>query len=158
MDLSQTKRWRVPAFVQKVGVLRRFFFLVERTVPFLVISFSSRGLLHPDGRLLIWGKFRRLVLSSVPPLARLLQKHHGLTGGCQSCGASCQLLFQCPHWDNRSHLCSVYEDRPNICRLFPITPADIRDRSLVNQEVGCGFAFAPHKKPLAALKPQEVRV
>lgn len=84
-----------------------------------------------------------MFLSFFPNLSRRLQKRYGLEGGCRSCGASCKLLFQCPHWDESSSLCSVYEDRPNICRLFPITPKDISDRDLVRGiEGGCGFRFS----------------
>jgi len=127
---------------------RRFWYLLERMVPFLKAFFSDQGLASHDGRVLIWGKARRIALSTFPPLARAMQKHYGLKGGCANCGTSCQLLFKCPHWDNRSRLCSVYEDRPNICRLFPITPADIRDRDLTAKKVtpACGFHFAHNPK------------
>jgi len=121
--------------------LRRIWLIWERTPPFLIAMFSMRGLGSAAGRQLILGKFRRFAISAVPPLARHLQKHYQLTGGCVSCGASCKLLFQCPHWDDQSHLCSVYEDRPTVCRLFPITPGDIRDRDLVLKETRCGFTF-----------------
>ena len=130
---------------------RRFWYFLERLVPFVRVSLTENGLGSRKGRTLIWGKARRLVLSAVPPLARALQRHYGLKGGCQNCGASCQLLFKCPHWDDRSRLCSVYQDRPNICRLFPITPADIRDRNLVagKSRQACGYNFAPrqHQNP-----------
>lgn len=120
---------------------RRMWHLWERTIPFLVIAFSKDGLGSRDGRTLILGKFRRMLISTVPPLARALQKKYGIQGSCTSCGASCRLLFQCPHWDSRSHLCSVYEDRPSICRLFPITPGDIKERDIVLKSKSCGFTF-----------------
>lgn len=125
--------------------LRKWRHVFERTPPFLRVVFSSQGLPSPVGRKLIWGKFRRFIFSVVPPFAVYLQKKYGLSGGCVSCGASCKLLFRCPHWDDRSHLCTVYEDRPNICRLFPITPADIRDRNLVLAGKDCGFTFKKEK-------------
>lgn len=128
--------------------LRQFWHLCERTLPFLSAVFSRRGLFSADGRTLIAGKARRIFISFFPPLARYLQKYYGLTGGCQSCGASCALLFQCPHWDTQTRLCTVYNDRPNICRLFPITPADIRDRALASSNgMGCGFAFKKAHRP-----------
>jgi hypothetical protein len=123
--------------------MRRAWHIFERTRPFLSACFSSRGLGSADGRLLVLGKIRRIFLSFFPPLARYLQKQYKLTGGCSHCGSSCRLLFQCPHWDESSNLCTVYEDRPNICRLFPITPADIRDRDLVSRKHPCGFNFKP---------------
>jgi hypothetical protein len=125
----------------KVRAFRRFWQLMERTWPFLLVFFSSRGMGSAEGRQLIWGKLRRVIISTCPPLARYLQKQYKLSGGCQGCGASCNLLFQCPHWDENSNLCTVYEDRPNICRLFPITPADIRDRNLVSRKIPCGYVF-----------------
>jgi hypothetical protein len=124
--------------------IRKVRHVLERTTPFVLALFSQNGLYSPDGRQLIVGKFRRIFISFFPPFARALQKHYGISGGCKSCGASCKIMFQCPHWDESTHLCSVYEDRPNICRLFPITPADIKDRDLVLKNVGCGFSF---KKP-----------
>ena len=75
-----------------------------------------------------------------------LRKKYGIVGGCTGCGASCNLLFRCPHWDAKTHLCTVYEDRPNICKVFPITPADIRDRNIVLKTQPCGFSV---KSPTA---------
>ena len=110
--------------------------------PFFAVLFTRKGLFSRGGRQLILGKFRRVALSFFPAYSQRLQKRHGISGGCRSCGASCKLLFQCPHWDVGSNLGSVYEDRPTICRLFPITPADIADRNLVQGiEGGCGFQF-----------------
>src|ERR1039457_1341090 len=87
--------------------------------PFVTAVFSREGMLNREGRILIRGKFRRLLICSVPPLARHLGTHFGLQGGCNSCGASCNLLFRCPHWDTVSRLCTVYESRPLVCRMFP---------------------------------------
>lgn len=117
--------------------------LAERTGPFLKVAFSRAGLGSHEGRLLIWGKFRRGFISLVPGLAAGLRKKHGLVGGCTSCGASCNLLFRCPHWDPSTHLCTVYDLRPTICKTFPITPADIRDRNLVLKDKPCGFRIEP---------------
>lgn len=125
----------------KIRPVRRFVFLVQYMVPCVQITFSRAGLGSHEGRILIWGKFRRLLLGLIPSFAHSLQRKYELAGGCVSCGASCKLLFQCPHWDDSSHLCSIYEDRPNACRLFPITPSDIRDRDLVLKTKQCGFTF-----------------
>jgi len=138
----------------KIRALRRIWYVLQIIPHFFSITFSGEGLGSEDGRTLIWGKIRRAFISLFPPLARSLQKQHGLTGGCRSCGASCQLLFQCPHWDDRSQLCSIYHDRPTICRLYPITPADIRDRDIVLKKRPCGFRFAERSNsPRPALVP-----
>jgi Putative zinc- or iron-chelating domain len=114
--------------------------------PFVTAVFSREGMLTREGRILIRGKFRRLLICAVPPLARHLRAHYGLQGGCCSCGASCNLLFRCPHWNTDSRLCTVYESRPRVCRMFPITPTDLRDRDLVLRHTVCGFHFAAEKK------------
>ena len=94
-------------------------------------------------RTIFWGKIRRVLIGCIPGLAFRLKRKHGLTGGCISCGASCNLLLQCPHWDEESRLCSIYDDRPITCRLFPITPSDIRDRDLASNSTTCGYSFVP---------------
>ncbi len=124
--------------------LRTMYYIALILPPFFSVVFSSKGLGSHPGRLLIWGKVRRIFISFFPPLAHYLQARSGVSGGCDNCGASCKLLFQCPHWDDKNSRCSIYEFRPSVCRLFPITPADIRDRNLVNQEVPCGFRFNPN--------------
>lgn len=123
-------------------LMRRIQVVLATIPPFLRVAFSDKGLFSADGRTLIRGKARRIFLSAFPSFSKRLQKHFGLTGGCDSCGASCNLLFQCPHWSSESKLCTVYEDRPNICRLFPITPSDIGDRNIVLKTQPCGFEFS----------------
>src|SRR5947209_12363046 len=60
-------------------------------------------------------------------------------GECNRCGACCEILFKCPflkkHKDGTT-TCGIYEDRPNVCRLFPI---DKRDLQEVNGS--CSFYF-----------------
>jgi hypothetical protein len=77
--------------------------------PFVAAVFSREGMLAREGRVLIRGKFRRLLIYSVPALARHLGAHYGLQGGCNNCGASCNLLFRCPYWDTDV---SHYAHRP----------------------------------------------
>lgn len=125
---------------------RQAWHVIERTAPFILVCFSRRGLVSKDGRTLIWGKFRRVFISFFPRWAIALRKKHGIVGGCVSCGASCNLLFRCPHWDVQTRLCTVYEDRPNICKLFPITPADLRDRAIVLKDKPCGFSIKSPKE------------
>jgi hypothetical protein len=94
-------------------------------------------------RTIFWGKIRRAIIGCIPGLALRLKRKYGLIGGCTSCGTSCNLLLQCPHWDEESRLCSIYDDRPITCRLFPITPSDIRDRDLASSSTTCGYSFVP---------------
>lgn len=110
--------------------------------PFLSAVFSRQGMLSKEGRTLIRGKIRRLLICSVPLLPDYLRAHYRLEGACNSCGASCNLLFRCPHWDVDSRLCTVYHSRPKVCRMFPITPSDLRDRNLASRHAGCGYHFA----------------
>ena len=98
-------------------------------------------------RTILWGKVRRMIIGAIPGLASRLQRKHGLAGGCISCGTSCNLLFRCPHWDDESRLCSIYDDRPVTCRLFPITPADLKDRDLAAGGKPCGYSFAVKASP-----------
>lgn len=146
-------RWFIVRLAYKVGVIRRFCLFMERVPPFVQAAlFEPTGIWSPEGRQLIWGKFRRITLNMFPPVARYLQKRYGMEGGCHSCGASCNLLFRCPHWDERSHLCRVYSDRPSICRTFPITPADISDRNLSLKSSPCGFKFQGQEKQVRVKK------
>ena len=59
------------SFLARIRVLRQFVHLLERTPPFLAAVFSSRGLIHPEGRQLILGKFRRVILSFFPSFVRM---------------------------------------------------------------------------------------
>jgi Fe-S-cluster containining protein len=108
-----------------------------------VIVANPRAMCRKTERTIIWGKIRRTIIVCVPGLALHLKRKHRLTGACISCGVSCNLLFKCPHWDKESQLCSIYDDRPLTCRLFPITPSDIRDRDLASSGTPCGYSFVP---------------
>ena len=116
------------------------------TPPFVAAVFSRKGMLSKEGRTLIRGKFRRLLICSVPLLPQYLRAHYKLEGGCNNCGASCNLLFRCPHWDKDSRLCTVYDARPRVCRMFPMTPSDLRDRDLAMRHSVCGYQFAADTK------------
>jgi hypothetical protein len=102
---------------------------------------NPRVLWHAGQRAILWGKIRRALICLIPGLALHLKQKYGLAGGCVSCGTSCNLLFRCPHWNPSSHLCSIYDDRPMTCRQFPVTPADLRDRSLASGTTDCGYRF-----------------
>lgn len=118
--------------------IKCFVLFIQYLGVFFLTAFSKKGLGNKNGRILILGKFRRMILASVPGLPAYLQKKYQISGGCVQCGASCKILFQCPQWDEKSNLCLVYENRPSVCRTFPITPADLRDRDLIMHSP-CGF-------------------
>ena len=107
-----------------------------------VIAVNPEVLWREPHRTIVWGKIRRTIICWVPGLASQLKRRHRVAGGCVSCGVSCNLLLQCPHWNEKSRLCSIYDDRPLTCRLFPITPSDLRDRDLASGSTRCGYAFA----------------
>lgn len=119
---------------------------------FLKVIFSKEGLGNKTGRILIWGKFRRVIQTSIPGYASYLRKKHKLVGACVQCGTSCKILFQCPAFDGDRGICTVYNDRPTVCRTFPITPADIRDRNLANSTTPCGFSFGQTPQGLTSKK------
>lgn len=146
----------LPTGLMKIGFFRRSYYLIQYLLPCTRITFFTpgEGIYTKDGRALVRGKFRRMFFSAFPSLAVSMQKKYGLQGGCTSCGASCKLLFQCPHWDEETHLCKIYEDRPPACRFFPITPGDIRDRNIVLKDEPCGFVFT---KPQASQKLKDLK-
>jgi hypothetical protein len=123
---------------------RRLRYLAHYLRAFIWVIILNPGTIwRKRERTIIWGKIRRIMIACVPGLALHLKRKHRLTGGCISCGASCNLLFKCPHWEAESRLCSIYDDRPITCRLFPITPSDIRDRDLASSGTTCGYSFVP---------------
>jgi len=127
----------------RVRVLRRIGHLARYLCAFArALIDDPRAVLRKTERAIIRGKIRRAIICCVPGLPLLLQQKHRLTGGCISCGASCNLLFKCPHWSEGTRLCSIYDDRPMTCQVFPITPSDIRDRDLASKGASCGYAFA----------------
>jgi len=107
------------------------------------------GVRSAVGRRLLWGKLRRLAICSVPGLPERLQARHGLGGGCVGCGASCNLMLRCPHWNPADGRCSIYADRPATCRTFPITPADLEDLRRARSATVCGYRFAVDAQPSA---------
>ena len=122
---------------------RRFGWCLARLACFFRALLTERGLLSPEGRLAVRGKIRRAAYSFFPERALALRRRHGLGGACGGCGASCNLMFACPQWDPISRGCTIYDHRPTACRLFPFTPADLRERDLLYPHTPCGFAVLP---------------
>jgi hypothetical protein len=131
-----------------VRAFRRVGYLARYMRAFMwTIAVNPKTIFRKTERTIIWGKIRRTIIVCVPGLASHLKRKYGLSGACISCGASCNLLLKCPHWNEGSRLCSIYDDRPLTCRLFPITPSDIRDRELVSNGNPCGYSFVPSDSP-----------
>lgn len=107
---------------------------------------------------LAWGKVRRFFLIHVFK-ERADEDLRRRRGACTQCGACCRLLFKCPGFKETETggWCTVYNDRPGNCALFPINEKDLRDRNIVMPERACGFTFdpdsggpAPEPSPLEA--------
>jgi Fe-S-cluster containining protein len=71
--------------------------------------------------------------------AYLARRH----GECYRCGACCKLMFHCPALikDNGTIGCKIYDHRSRVCKIFPLTEQDRKDRDLVNPIQKCGFFF-----------------
>ena len=75
------------------------------------------------------GKLRRLVnfgFRRQEVIAALALRR----GECNRCGACCELVFKCPFlkkYSDGTSTCGIYENRPNLCRLFPIERRDIEE-------------------------------
>lgn len=55
-----------------------------------------------------------------------------ITGNCVQCGKCCE-FYNCPLWDKVNKVCSIYNNRPVACRMWPHRQSDI-------MKVGCpGF-------------------
>ena len=130
--------------IQYFFTLNKWLFLYNFL--FIKTSLSRKGLFSATGRTLIWGKMRRMFYCLIPSVARSLHEKHKVSGGCSQCGTSCKLLFQCPAYDDNTGNCQAYKYRPLVCRLYPITPADIRDRDLANPNEPCGYQFGDDKQ------------
>ncbi|HEX8846235.1 MAG TPA: YkgJ family cysteine cluster protein [Pyrinomonadaceae bacterium] len=84
------------------------------------------------------GKLRRLVRAKFRK-QEVIESLALRRGECNRCGACCEILFKCPFlkkYDDGTTTCGIYEDRPNVCRLFPI---DKRD--LAEVRGSCSFYF-----------------
>lgn len=108
----------------------------------------------PQSLIMIWGKVRRAWLIAFQK-KKVLDKLALRRGACSRCGACCKILFKCPAYDESSGepRCLIYNDRPGVCGLFPLDPADLRERNIVMPGTKCGYYFADEPKPIA----QEVR-
>lgn len=95
---------------------------------------------------LSWGKIRRFYLGQFRPgyvKSKLIMRR----GECLRCGTCCKLLYLCPELEelpDGTTLCSMHENRPINCRIFPIDQRDLNDRDLISKngdKQPCGFDF-----------------
>lgn len=89
-----------------------------------------------SGRLLE-GKVRRQALLANDP-AYVAAMAARRTGSCNRCGACCRALFECPHYVAGTG-CTAYENRPEVCRAFPIDQRDLDDFAAIG--TACSFSF-----------------
>jgi len=55
-------------------------------------------------------------------------------GTCKRCGTCCG---HCPFYSRKKKKCYVYKLRPDICKVFPLTPEDLE------KIPHCGYKFKP---------------
>jgi hypothetical protein len=90
--------------------------------PFVAAVFSREGMLAREGRVLIRGKFRRLLICSVPALARHLGAHYGLQGDVTTAAQAATYCFVA-RTGIRTHACapSMNPGHSSAAR-FPLRP------------------------------------
>ncbi len=89
-----------------------------------------------------FGKLRRVLFIAFRKkrVVRMLERRRG---ECLRCGACCKLLVRCPYYDDSSGgpRCSVYQDRPGPCGIFPLDELDLKERDPVHPHRKCGYRF-----------------
>ena len=100
---------------------------------------------------LLWGKVRRWYLARFRPeyVRRSLARRRG---ECRHSGACCHIAFSCPKHGPTDHGtpgCTIYETRPQNCRVFPIDERDITDRDIMMPDHACGFFFISEEQAAA---------
>ena len=89
-----------------------------------------------------WTKLRRFYLSHFrKSYARRMQDLR--QGDCKRCGMCCTFMIRCPHLEGINQ-CTVYDERAQQCRLFPIDARDLRRRFSA-----CGYHFVTKKEAAA---------
>lgn len=94
------------------------------------------------------GKLRRYYLANLnKKKADFFLSHR--KGACIRCGNCCQIGFKCPAYDAESGACTINSIKPLLCKMFPITPADLGDRDTVSLKPSCGFYWEKSEKELS---------
>jgi uncharacterized protein len=89
------------------------------------------------------GKIRRFFLIKFKK-QYLEQQMEQRQGECNQCGSCCELLFKCPFLvkvEDGSTLCSIYENRPKQCDVFPID-----DKCLSEVDFDCTYTFGKQQE------------
>jgi hypothetical protein len=69
---------------------------------------------------------------------KVLEARSRRSGACARCGRCCQ---HCPFHNAKRGECRIYRLRPDICRMFPLVPEDIRHIKT------CGYSFKDNDQP-----------
>ena len=103
--------------------------------------------------ILVWGKLRRAYRCFVH-MDSVRKGHARRHGECKRCGRCCFMVFRCPFYYMEAGVpaCRIHNNKPRVCRLFPIDERDLRDRDLVAQKIPCGYSFDQSENPKAALE------
>lgn len=62
--------------------------------------------------------------------------------GCQRTGACCEIGFGCPAFDAKGRLCKIHPYKPLVCKLYPLTEEDLKERDLIYPAKKCGYSFS----------------
>ena len=92
---------------------------------------------------LFWGKVRRFCLIHFRK-EYVRQSLARRRGQCRHSGACCQISIVCPMHGPNEHGengCTVYERRPQNCRIFPLDERDLRERDIIMPDTPCGYHF-----------------
>jgi Fe-S-cluster containining protein len=74
--------------------------------------------------------FERIILENPAPILRDFYQAKA-TDWTQAGNKFIFFLYApCPHYDPEQKICDIYEDRPQVCRDFPISESFVQD---------CGF-------------------
>lgn len=55
-------------------------------------------------------------------------------------------IFTCKYWSEESHLCTIYEKRPGMCRDYPYFLKMVDGVPLRVCEYGCGYTITEKKE------------
>lgn len=71
--------------------------------------------------------------------------------GCQRTGACCEMGFGCPAFDAERRICQIHPHKPLVCKLYPLTEEDLKERDLIYPGKKCGYSFSDDSASLSSL-------